>query len=141
MVQETQTIQKQKPEVRFDEEVVLNQDDVLGTLDDLSDTVRVRDFTAPTSGINHGHSMDKHDVRQSYGVSDEFVSKFFSDFGISPNDHAALWLLSYRKDEAINHDVDVFTDTSDTDSSRWSQIDSDKSNAPIPPETQQFLQS
>lgn len=139
--QKQKTVQEQNPEVRVGEEFVLNADDVVSTIDDLSDDVRVCDFTAPQSGINHGHSMKKHDVRQAFGVSDEFVSEFFSDYGIAPNDHAALWLMSYRKEEAINHEVDVFKDTEDTDSSRWSKIDRNKSDAPIPPETQLFLRT
>lgn len=136
---EQKQIIEQEPVVQIDEEVVMNAEEVVSTVDDVSEQINVRDFTAPVSGINHGHDTDKHDVRQSFGVRDEFVKKFFSDYGIVPNDHAAIWLMSYRKQEAINHDEKVFRDTSDTDRERWNKIDKMKSSAPIPPETQQRL--
>lgn len=139
MSQQQKQFIEQEPEVMIDEEVVMNRESVIDTVKGVSEEITVKDFTAPVSGINHGHDTSKHDVRQSFGVRDEFVSEFFTDFGIAPNDHAALWLMSYRKEEAINHDEKVFKDTEDTDSQRWSRIDDAKTAAPIPPQTQEML--
>lgn len=132
---------EEQPVVEVEPEaVVLNDDELLATADEVADSASITDFTAPRSNINHGHDTDKHDVRQAFGVRDEFVSEHFSEFGVAPNDHAALWLLSYRKEEFKQADEKVFRDTSDTDESRWSRIDSAKTSAPIAPETQQALQ-
>lgn len=149
------SVQQEKSEIEADQEieteeqpvvevepeaVVLNSDEVVGAADEVADSATVTDYTAPRSNINHGHDTDKHDVREAYGVRDEFVSEHFSEHGIAPNDHAALWLLSYQKEEFIQADEKVFRDTNDSDQSRWSRIDSAKTSAPIAPETQQALQ-
>lgn len=133
---------EQKPEIEPTEQepVVLNDTQLDEMTEDLATDMKITDFTAPQSNINHGHDTDKHDVRSAFGVRDAFVSSFFSDFGIAPNDHAAIWLLHYRQDEAIAHDEPVFEDTHDTDKSRWSQISQRRTDAPIAPETQEALQ-
>lgn len=120
--------------------VVLNSEEITEMMSDVSDDAQVSDFTAPKSNINHGHDTKKHDVRSQYGVRDEFVSEVFAEHGIAPNDHAALWLMSYKKEEFISHDEKVFKDVADTNQSRWDSIDSAKTSAPIAPETQQKLQ-
>lgn len=122
------------------ESVVLNSDEIDKMMADVSGEARVSDFTAPRSNINHGHDTDKHDVRKAFNVRDEFVSDVFSEYGIAPNDHAALWLMSYKRDEFVSSDEKVFSDVADNNSERWSQIESRKSSAPIAPETQQKLQ-
>lgn len=148
------SVQEKKSEIEADQEIetevqptveaqpdvaVLNQGEVLDATDDVSASAQITDYTAPRSNINHGHDTDKHDVRSSFNVRDEFVSEHFSEYGIAPNYHAALWLMSYKKDEFIAADEPIFSDTSDTDSSRWSSIENVKSSAPIAPETQQEL--
>lgn len=122
------------------EPVVLNDTQLNEMSEDVATEMDITDFTAPRSNINHGHNTSKHDVRSAFGVRDEFVSSFFSDFGIAPNDHAAIWLLHYRQSEAIEHDEPVFKDTHDTDESRWSKIRQRRDAAPIAPETQEALQ-
>ncbi len=130
----------EKPTLEFDDtSVVLNATEIKEATQEVSDGMNIVDFTAPQSGINHGHSPDKHDARNVYNIRDEFVDEVFSEFGITPNDHAALWLLSYRKDEFIAHDEPIFSDTHDTDESRWASIESRKLQAPISSETQQLL--
>jgi len=119
--------------------VVLNATELREAAGEVADESSVNNFTAPVSGINHGHAPDKHDVRQAFSVRDEFVSEFFSEFGIAPNDHAALWLLSYRQDEAIAHDKSIFSDAPDTDSRRWQRIEDAKTKAPIAPRTHEQL--
>lgn len=131
--------QVEQPAVDAVGSAVLNSGELDAAAEDIADAASIGDFTAPRSKINHGHAPDKHDVRSSYGVRDDFVSEFFADFGIAPNDHAALWLLSYRKDEAIAHDEAIFNDAPDTASSKWNSIESRKSSAPIAPETQRTL--
>ncbi len=129
-----------RPEIEIQpEEVVLNSGDIRGMATEVSDDARITDFTAPRSGINHGHGPDKHDVRSVFGVRDEFVEKYFADFGIAPNDHAALWLMSYRKDEFINADEPIFNRVADDCDSTWRRIENRKKKAPIAPETQRAL--
>ncbi len=121
------------------EAVVLNSGEMTDMANDIADTASIRDFTAPRSNINHGHGPDKHDVRKSFNVRDEFVEANFTDYGIAPNDHAALWLMSYKKDEFIAADEPIFSDASDNDASKWSSIENTKQSAPIAPETQREL--
>lgn len=129
-----------QPVVETDTEtIVLNDTEVLGIADEIASDAEITDFTAPRSNINHGHDTDKHDVRDEFSVRDEFVSEHFAEYGVAPNDHAALWLMSYKKEEFINADETVFSDTHDTDQSRWNRIDSAKTHAPIAPETQKQL--
>lgn len=133
--------QKEQPAVEVEPEpVVLNDDMVSAVAEEVAHEANISDFTAPRSNINHGHDTDKHDVRDAFGVRDEFVSEHFSDYGIAPNDHAALWLMSYKKDEFISADEKVFSDTQDTNQDRWGRIESAKTSAPIAPETQKALQ-
>ena len=130
----------EQPTVEVEPEtVVLNSGELTNMMDDVSADADVSDFTAPRSNINHGHDTDKHDVRSAFGVRDEFVSDKFAEYGIAPNDHAALWLMSYKKEEFISADEKVFKDTADTNEDRWSAIETRKSSAPIAPETQQKL--
>lgn len=148
------SVQQERSEVEADQEletdvqpvvevepeaVVLNDGELSQMAQDIATSADITDYTAPRSNINHGHDTDKHDVRKAFGVRDEFVSEHFAEHGIAPNDHAALWLMSYKKDEFIAADEKVFRDTSDTDESRWNSIDSRKSSAPIAPETQREL--
>lgn len=121
------------------EAVVMNSGELMSMADTVADTAQIRDFTAPRSNINHGHDPSKHDVRSAFGVRDEFVEEHFTEYGIAPNDHAALWLMSYKKDEFIAADEPVFSDSHDSDSSKWSDIESLKTCAPIAPETQRQL--
>ncbi len=121
------------------EAVVLNGEEMTSMASEVAESVHIRDFTAPRSNINHCHGPDKHDVRKSFGVRDEFIEAHFTAYGIAPNDHAALWLMSYKKNEFIEADERIFEDAPDTDSSKWSSIESTKKNAPIAPETQREL--
>lgn len=131
---------EEQPVVEVDSQaVVLNGSEVLDAASQVADEARISDYTAPRSNINHGHDTDKHDVRNRFGVRDEFVSEHFSEYGIAPNDHAALWLMSYKQEEFQNAETEVFRDTHDSDQSRWASIDSAKSSAPIAPKTQKEL--
>lgn len=121
------------------EAVVMNNDELSAMADEIAETAQIRDFTAPRSNINHGHDTKKHDVRSAFGVRDEFVEANFTTYGIAPNDHAALWLMSYKKEEFIADDEKIFKDAPDSSSSRWSDIESEKTVAPIAPETQRQL--
>lgn len=148
------SVQKKRSEIEADQEleteeqpvveveteaVVLNAGQVLDAASQVADEARISDYTAPRSNINHGHDTDKHDVRERFGVRDEFVSEHFAEYGIAPNDHAALWLMSYKKNEFENADTKVFRDTHDGDNTRWRNIDQAKSSAPIAPKTQKEL--
>lgn len=143
-IEKEDIIQEEKEEIEegevcVNEPVVLNSEELMNDFDSISDDMVVTDFTAPKSNINHGHDTKKHDVRDRFNVRDEFVSEFFEDYGIVPNDHAALWLMSYKKQEAISHNEKIFKDTSDRDSTRWSSIEQSKKHAPVSPKTQKEL--
>lgn len=140
--QEQELETEEQPSIEVEpQNVVLNDGQLNETADEVSEDAVISDFTAPR-GVNHGHGPGKHDVRDSgINVRDEFVSEHFSDYGIAPNDHAALWLLSYKKDEFVEADDEVFEDTHDADESRWSRVESRKEDAPIAPETHRALQS
>jgi hypothetical protein len=134
-------METEQPTVELEPDaMVLNIEEITEMMSEVSNDASVSDFTAPKSNINHGHDTDKHDIRSKYGVRDEFVSEVFAENGIAPNDHAALWLMSYKKEEFIAHDEKVFKDVADTNKGRWDSIDSAKTHAPIAPETQHKLQ-
>lgn len=129
-----------QPTVETEPEAVVLNDGELGSMaDDIAEEANISDFTAPRSNINHGHGPDKHDVRKAFGVRDEFVKEHFTEYGIAPNDHAALWLLSYKKEEFIAADEPIFHNSADTNDSKWQGIESRKGCAPIAPETQRAL--
>ena len=134
--QKPRTEEATEPELSVGVETVENAAELMATVEDLSADLDIDDYTAPGSGINHGHGPDKHDVRSAFGVRDEFVEEHFHS---APNDHAAVWELSYRKDEFIAADEPLFAGKSDADASTWSSIESRKSKAPIPDETHRAL--
>lgn len=128
MVDELETTIKEEQEEKSDVEV-----DVEPTLEieagELEDRIAATDIDFSSyrgflSGQKHGHSMNKHDIRD-LGVKDEFIS---NEMITEPTDHAALWELSYRK-ENLNND-EVFEDDVDTESA-WDKIESVKSSAYI----------
>ena len=90
------------------EAVVLNSGEIMSMAEELSDDVSIRDHTAIRSNINHGHGLSKHDLRSKFNVRDEFIAENFTEYGIAPNDHAALWLMSYKKSEFIAEDEQIF---------------------------------
>lgn len=105
---------------------------------DLAEELSIEDFTEPASGVNHGHSPDKHDVRSAFGVRDEFVEQ---NFHFAPNDHAAVWELHYRKDEFINSSEPLFEGKSDGHSQTWGRIEDRKQHAPIPDDAHRTLKN
>jgi len=86
------------------------------------------DYTAPGTGLSHGHSPDKHDSRDMLGLTNDIVAKKLM---FAPNDHACPHELMARKDELVNSDVEVFSDTADTNETRWNKVRSAASSAPI----------
>lgn len=121
------------------ESVVMNSMELKSVMESISDDATITNFTAPQSNVNHGHGPDKHDIREVYDVRDEFVEEHFAPHGIAPNDHAALWLMSYKKSEFINADEPIFNSVPDNHSKTWSKIESRKNDAPIPPECHRNL--
>ena len=130
---ETELPDAASPSIELD---VQGGHELLDTVEELAMELDIEDYTAPGSGINHGHGPDKHDVRSAFGVRDEFVEEHFHS---APNDHAAVWELAYRKDEFIAADDPLFAGKPDSDASTWSSIQSRKSKAPIPDETHRTL--
>jgi len=111
-------------------------DEVMAEVSSLSENMSVSDYTAPRSNLNHGHHFEKHDVRQKFGVNDELIKEFFM---YAPNDHAAVHEMLARKEEFIQSDTPVFSDTHDADSGRWAQIERTAGSAPVPDETHRDL--
>jgi len=108
------------------------------TVTDLASELQITNYTAPASNINHGHKPDKHDVRSAFGVEDDFIRDHFVSI---PNDHAALWELSYRKDEFMNSDDALFKNHPNDHEATWASIERRKTSAPIPSETHSMLKS
>lgn len=96
---------------------------------DMAASMEVRDYKGVGTNLNHGHDRDKHDARDAFGVTDELAENYLY---YDPADHAAPHELLARKDEFVNGDVEVFSDTSDTDDSRWNKIERAAEGAPIP---------
>lgn len=129
--------QEEKPVEQPEEEIfagdaVLNGSELTSLAEDLAEDLDISDsrWTAP-GGVYHGHGPGKHDIRDKLNVRGEFVAKHFSELGVAPNDHAALWAMYYNKNEFINSDEKIFTDAPDDCSSKWSKIVSRKEDAPI----------
>lgn len=128
------------PETEVEQEGVagvVEAEEFIQEVKSLANSLEIEDFTAPRSELNHGHDIDKHDVRSRFNVSEELVSQLFM---YAPNDHAALHELLARKEEFIHADTPVFTDTEDTDDSRWEKIGKAAGKAPIPDKVHRELQ-
>lgn len=103
---------------------------------EMAGSMSVRDYKGAGTNLGHGHDRDKHDVRAAFNVNDKIVENFFH---FDPADHAAPHELAARKEEFVNSDTPVFTDTSDTDSARWNKIENACTSAPIPDEAHRTL--
>ena len=123
------------------EAVVLNSGELTDMTHEVAEDMVIESYRASASDVHHQHTIDKHDVREAFNVREEFVNEHFTDYGILPNDHAAMWLMVYHKHEFINSDERIFNDVPDTDSDRWSRIDRVRQNAPIAPDTQRDLRT
>jgi hypothetical protein len=61
------------------EDAIENEDidddlaDILSRAATQVEQAQVRDFQCPVCGLSHGHSDDKHDIRSSLGVTEEFA--------------------------------------------------------------------
>jgi|APHM01.1.fsa_nt_gi hypothetical protein len=119
--------------------VLLDLEDVIGNvpgmetlLDDaeqIASTYEDFGFECPVCGLTHGHSTDKHDVREFFAVTDEFVEKMQCTPYCHCGVHELARLLNYYN--SIN--VRVFEDQSDIDiDSRRRKVRSAASSAPIP---------
>jgi len=123
------------------EAVVLNSTELMDMTHEVAEDMVIESYRASASDVHHQHTIDKHDVREAFNVREEFVNEHFTDYGILPNDHAAMWLMVYHKNEFIRSDEQIFTDVADNDSDRWGRIDRVRQNAPIAPETQRDLRT
>jgi hypothetical protein len=89
-------------------------------------------FECPVCGLSHGHSSDKHDVREFFAVTDEFVDKMqytpYCHCGV----HELARLLNYYR----SIDIQVFENEDDGDDSDIDEIKqkvkSAANSAPIP---------
>lgn len=135
-----------EPEIVIDaaalSEASVQLDEMMADMEETE--ARVDNFTAPTSRIEHGHGLEKgqgeglHDIRARFDVRDEFVA---NNFFTMPNDHLALFELVERKAEFQSSDERVFDDVSNTNRSRWREIESfvDSNRAPVPDRAVQRL--
>jgi hypothetical protein len=127
--------QREKPQEQETGEVIEGGEELRQTGREMARDVTTKDYTALGTNLNHGHDRDKHDVREALSVSDELVRRFFR---FDPADHAAPHELLARKEEFIESEVEVFTDTADTDQSRWDTVE--RAAAPIPNEAHRELE-
>jgi hypothetical protein len=85
------------------------------------------DFTCPVCGLSHGHSIEKHDVREIYGVTDLFADAVME---FNPLCHCGLHELG-RLVESYDGDVPMFEDGKPS-AEKVSDIQSAAENAPVP---------
>lgn len=134
----------ERPDSRTDEaatEPELAPDDDVGArlaeaVRDGADEMEMTEFTEPSAQAAHGHGPQKgegqHDIRGAFNVSEEFIRENFEG-GVVPNGHEGVHALLAGKETFVDADEPIFTDTSDTDATRWTEIRKTASKAPIPP--------
>ncbi|WP_153952956.1 hypothetical protein [Halosegnis longus] len=87
-------------------------------LERLTTTVSVSAFLDPNTGFVHRHSLNKHTLTSSFGVTREVVS----DLEYSSYDHAGVNELVYREEELRNAELRVFRDHDNDDDELWQRI-------------------
>lgn len=98
-------------------------------------SIKFNSYRGFLSGQKHGHSMNKHNIIEDVGVSEDFVKE---NMVTEPTDHASLWELHYRKEEFRGEEV--FQD--DVDPSKgWERVDSLKDSAYIDEMTHSMLKN
>lgn len=127
---------------RFNRREHINPDDVDGVLDRLRDSGLGRlvdvvddsvdqitddDFECPKCGLSHGHSIEKHDIRETFGVTDLFVNAVME---YNPLCHCGLHELASLVD-SYDGDVKMFEQGEPSDE-KVRSIKSAAENAPVP---------
>lgn len=141
--------QLERPDAELESDPESIVDDDVGA--ELADAVRegaeeldMSEFTEPSAQAAHGHSPTKgegtHDIRGAFNVREEFIRENFSG-GVVPNGHEAVHALLAGKQSFIAADEDIFSDTHDTDESRWQEIRETAERAPIPPGRRSVLEA
>jgi hypothetical protein len=104
---------------------------LLGEAEDIASSYKDFGFECPVCGLSHGHSTDKHDVRDFFAVTDEFVDKMQCNPYCHCGVHELARLLNYFR----SIEVQVFEDQDEPEfdiDSRRRKIKSAASSAPIP---------
>lgn len=96
-------------------------------IENTADSLNDRDFECPTCGLSHGHSIEKHDVRDIFGVTDLFVNAVME---FNPLCHCGLHELDRLVDNYTG-DVQIFEDGKPSAEKRES-ISEAAGNAPVP---------
>lgn len=95
-------------------------------------------FECPVCGLRHGHASDKHDVREFFGVTDEFVDMM----NFNPYCHCGVnelaRLLNYWRSISVQVFEDQDTDDFDIQERRQAVV-SAANSAPIPEKTRRKM--
>lgn len=68
--------------------------DVFNQAAELVEEVKLKDFQCPVCGLSHGHSDTKHDIRESFNVTNEFAERM----EFAPNCHCGVNELAMLMD-------------------------------------------
>jgi hypothetical protein len=98
-----------------------------GVVDESVDKIKDEDFECPKCGLSHGHSIEKHDIRQTFGVTDLFVNAVME---FNPLCHCGLHELS-RLVDTYDGEVEMFEQGEPSDD-KVSSIKSAAESAPVP---------
>lgn len=108
----------------------------------LSRQIDITGMAEPSGQVTHAHGPVNaegiHDLRDAFGVRDEFISEFFPA-GILPNGHESVTALALNKEEAINHPEPIFSDADDDCQEKWDRISSTGRRAYVPKQREKEL--
>ncbi|QLG30002.1 hypothetical protein HUG10_20565 (plasmid) [Halorarum halophilum] len=110
---------------------VPGMNNLLNEAERIADSYRDFGFECPVCGLRHGHSSDKHDVRDFFAVTEEFVDKMHKSPYCHCGVHELARLLNYFRSIEIQVFEDQDEDGFDIDS-RKRQVKSAAGSAPIP---------
>lgn len=101
--------------------------DLLNQVEAVADGLTDDDFECPVCGLSHGHAIDKHDVREVYGVTDIFAQAVMSFNAVC---HCGLHELAELVD-SYDGEVPMFEDGEPSDA-KVESIKNAAKNAPVP---------
>lgn len=112
-------------------ETVPGMEDLVRQAESMADKGSESGFECPVCGLRHGHSSDKHDVRDFFGVTEEFADRMQYNPYCHCGVHELARLLNYFRSFEIECFEDEESKSFDLDKRR-SEVKSAASSAPIP---------
>ncbi len=119
-------------------ETVPGMENLVREAEDMTNSIRESGFECPVCGLRHGHSSDKHDVRDEFAVTEEFTERMqynpYCHCGVNELARLVNYFHAFEIQAFEDEDEDHF----DIDKRR-SQIQSAANSAPIPDSTRQAM--